>query len=227
MKCSCGVHRSNQAFTLIELLAVIAIVAILAAILFPMMARATLRAKVARVHSDLRQVGTAVDLYTEDCAGLPPVRSCCTGSPKLDYYELPRELTDLRYLATHRMHDPFNRTRGDDDQLGRTYKYTAINWGYSNGLVSGFSMWIPRDYPRCAETCALYYKNAGRIYVFDKGRTYPKKPPISWAIWSVGPAGDPGQEETGLRSLPMPRKHWYPASETGVIARFSDGRGTP
>jgi len=212
---------------LIELLVVVAVIAILAAVLVPVMTHATLRAKVSRVHSDLRQISTAIGLYKEDCAGLPPVRSCCTGSARWDYYELPRELVDLRYLAVSRMYDPFNRTRDSAEQLGRAYKYIAVSWGYSAGNPAHFTMWIPRDYPLCEDDCILYYKYAGQIYAYDKGKRYPKAPPIMWAVWSVGPSGDQGLEETGNRMLPVPRSQWYPLNANGVIARFSDGRTTP
>lgn len=230
--CDKAARKSKRGFTLIELLVVIAVIAVLAAILFPIMTRATLRAKVTRTHSDLKQIATAIDMYEEDCEGLPPVRSCCSGSARLDYYEIPQELTRMRYLAISKMYDPFNRSRGDDDQLGRTYKYIAVNWGYAGAMFNPksppwFSMWIPRDYPACREDCILYYNYAGRIYAYDNGKTYPKTPPIMWAVWSVGPGGDQGLVETGNRMLPLPRDQWYPANENGVIARFSDGRKSP
>lgn len=54
------------AFTLIELLVVIAIVAILAAVLFPVFARAKEAAKKATCTSNLKQLGTAWELYLSD-----------------------------------------------------------------------------------------------------------------------------------------------------------------
>jgi len=56
----------RRGFTLIELLVVIAIIAILAAILFPVFARAREAARATSCKSNLKQVGTAVLMYTQD-----------------------------------------------------------------------------------------------------------------------------------------------------------------
>lgn len=219
-------HR--RGFTLVELLAVVAVIAIVAAILYPVMAGAKLKAKIARVHSDLQQVGTALEMYRDDCGGLPPVRESCIMSSAIDYYELPSELHKLHYLSTRRMYDPFNWTQREDGQEnGRTYKYLAINWGYCNGSKSEFTMWIPRDYPAGKDDCILYYRSRNQIYAYDRGVSKPRKAPIMWALWSVGPQADPGWAATGSRMLPVPRSQWYPYREDGVIVRLSDGRKSP
>jgi prepilin-type N-terminal cleavage/methylation domain-containing protein/prepilin-type processing-associated H-X9-DG protein len=60
-------HRSHkEAFTLIELLIVTAIIAIIAAILFPVFAQARERARATTCLSNARQVGTAMLLYMQD-----------------------------------------------------------------------------------------------------------------------------------------------------------------
>ncbi|MBC8101179.1 MAG: prepilin-type N-terminal cleavage/methylation domain-containing protein [Cytophagales bacterium] len=56
----------KNAFTLIELLVVIAIIAILAAILFPVFAQAREKARQSACLSNARQIGTAVQMYTQD-----------------------------------------------------------------------------------------------------------------------------------------------------------------
>jgi prepilin-type N-terminal cleavage/methylation domain-containing protein/prepilin-type processing-associated H-X9-DG protein len=58
--------RENKGFTLIELLVVIAIIAILAAILFPVFAKAREKARQTACASNLKQIATAWQMYTQD-----------------------------------------------------------------------------------------------------------------------------------------------------------------
>lgn len=58
--------RPRRGFTLIELLIVIAIIAILAAILFPVFARARENARRASCASNLKQLGLAMTMYAQD-----------------------------------------------------------------------------------------------------------------------------------------------------------------
>jgi prepilin-type N-terminal cleavage/methylation domain-containing protein/prepilin-type processing-associated H-X9-DG protein len=59
-------HRGERGFTLIELLVVIAIIAILAAILFPVFAQARSKARSAACLSNVKQLGLAFAMYTQD-----------------------------------------------------------------------------------------------------------------------------------------------------------------
>lgn len=58
--------KKNSGFTLIELLVVIAIIAILAAILFPVFAQARAKARQTSCLSNVRNLNTAIAMYTQD-----------------------------------------------------------------------------------------------------------------------------------------------------------------
>ena len=66
-------RRSAHGFTLIELLTVIAIIALLAAIIFPVFAAARGKARAAVCMSNLRQIGLAVQMYSQDYDGIVPL----------------------------------------------------------------------------------------------------------------------------------------------------------
>lgn len=62
----------GPAFTLVELLVVVAVVAILAAIAVPAFLEAQIRSKISRVHSDFRTLATANEAYFVDHNAYPP-----------------------------------------------------------------------------------------------------------------------------------------------------------
>ncbi|HEU6448853.1 MAG TPA: prepilin-type N-terminal cleavage/methylation domain-containing protein [Verrucomicrobiae bacterium] len=62
--------RFRSAFTLLELLVVIAIIAILAALLLPVLARAKASAKASQCANDIRQILLATKMYVDDNGGV-------------------------------------------------------------------------------------------------------------------------------------------------------------
>jgi prepilin-type N-terminal cleavage/methylation domain-containing protein/prepilin-type processing-associated H-X9-DG protein len=68
------IEKKRFGFTLIEILVVIAIIAILAAILFPVFARARENARRASCQSNLKQLGLGIKMYTQDYdERVPPI----------------------------------------------------------------------------------------------------------------------------------------------------------
>src|SRR6266513_2903170 len=73
----------RKGFTLIELLVVIAIIAILAAILFPVFAQAREKARGISCLSNMKQLGTAFQMYLQDYDEmvLPRYQACPSTGP--------------------------------------------------------------------------------------------------------------------------------------------------
>ena len=67
------VSRKRSGFTLIELMIVIAIIAILAAILVPNFVRARAQGHLTACKSNLKNIGTALEMYSTDHAGRYPL----------------------------------------------------------------------------------------------------------------------------------------------------------
>ncbi|GAB4310907.1 MAG: hypothetical protein Kow0059_00610 [Candidatus Sumerlaeia bacterium] len=97
--------RQTFAFTLIELLIVVAIIAILAAIAVPNFLEAQVRSKVSRVRADFRSLATAMEAYAVDYNHYPPNKAGPPGQFALaDVYQLT---TPISYISNVSIVDPF------------------------------------------------------------------------------------------------------------------------
>jgi prepilin-type N-terminal cleavage/methylation domain-containing protein/prepilin-type processing-associated H-X9-DG protein len=138
----------RSAFTLIELLVVIAIIAILAAILFPVFAQAREKARQASCQSNLRQIGLATLMYTQDYDGVYPVAQYADGA-------------GVTYWFAQGVGSKFDKTKGllyaymKNHQIQRCPSWTGrprfgdgngygYNWlfvGSDLGLTYDYSTW--------------------------------------------------------------------------------------
>lgn len=210
-----------RAFTLIELLIVVAIISILAAIAVPNFLDAQTRAKVARVVADMRSMQTAVEMYRVD-TNKPPIRNDRWNSEDAKRYAPdgntrifdpadPDARVGLRQLTT-----PI--------QYMTTIPIDVFNQPAQQLVTSGLE----------GASRALDYFDPTQVRAFrrsiNNGRTISEQ---GYALFSVGPDQFFGglNGRTGYPDQPSPmlntmRWIYDPSNGTlsyGNVYRFSDG----
>jgi len=198
----------KSAFTLIEMLVVISIIALLMGILLPVMGQARLQAKVVTVNAELREIGMALEAYSFDNDDkYPPTRvDCMLGG---HFYQLPVELVESGYLP-----EPGSDTfmaAGIEDRFNRgyTYKYRSVGeliYNRTFVVKDGAYLWVPDGFPDNEK---------------EKGDTYDnlKDSPVSWVLYSEGPKFDLNRMKE--LKYPVPKQTWYSLeTHDGVIVRM-------
>lgn len=187
-------HDRRDGFTLIELLTVIGIIAVLAAILFPVFSSARAKSRQARCLSNLQQIGVAIESYVQDHHGFLPTWSIthpnvpapsqdASTSGGWDLEELPEnephedvatwDLSIMTYLKQPEvLVCPDNPNPGHEDSSGEVLpprSYAIAQYTQRPQQVG--SAWIAlggykNDIPLAGET----------VLLFEKGNN----PPGSW-----------------------------------------------
>lgn len=184
----------RQSFTLIELLIVVAIIGILAAIAIPNFLEAQTRAKVSRTMADMRTCATAYEMYHVDHNWIPwdgRLLSQTGYCGTLEYLRclepsgLERGIgwmltTPISYLTSIPM-DPFNSKGGALDQRPHNFPYEVVR-------ASVFCRAAPPEEGMDAVCTFVWQARSGAIvayrYAFESiGPDLIPWPQNSWALY--------------------------------------------
>ncbi|MDK2970701.1 MAG: hypothetical protein PWP23_456 [Candidatus Sumerlaeota bacterium] len=203
-----------KAFTLIELLIVVAIIAILAAIAVPNFLEAQVRSKVSRVRSDLRTLATAIEAYTVDYNHPPPeargtapntgpfAPRTIDGFPNQTGILTPALSTPVSYITNSDIRDVFFSNEGSNNTTSRPdvqlFTWKAYDWEWLNKASSD-----PIGY------------NEGTQLTGDEFRQFYG----AWRLFSVGPDRDWDNVDNGTHfSSPSPVGMPYDPSNGTISA---------
>jgi len=209
--------QPGTAFTLVELLTVVAILGLLVTILMPGLTRARLLARITKAKGELANISTALSIYHQANRAYPPARTYCEYGDTLkapDWAELPPELAGQGYLPTPPPGTTMTVDAEDPFNPERTYKYLACGRGYHNGAGTWIGIWVADDFPRGDP---------------EKGKEYwsPDDSPVRYVLWSVGTFGDIGYWASLARHHPFNTDQWFPGKDDkGLVVRacMKDGQ---
>ena len=182
---------NGRAFTLIELLIVVAIIGILAAIAVPNFLNAQTRAKVARVKGDERAYSTALETYLLDNNRLPPLPPAWCINVQYVY----GLTTPIQYISNIERLDPF--------MLPITV--SCPNWKGTYTYINYDSYWGYQIYPHLGIKTAYVINSAGPDGVHSFAEHFPgcyKEPSkcgvqISGNPWNMIYAASNGLRSSG------------------------------
>ncbi len=220
---------TRDALTLIELLAAIAVVALLRAILLPVLGRVRKQAKAVACQATLKHWGTTLALYTADHEGRFPREDHSTiwmlsgrdpptpTRPADDWPADANKATEFHPVRTKGMLCPLATRPGEASGFGVTYIIGSTSWSFTVTFRTTFSAWVLRE--PGPPLCVSYGLNR---WLFDRPVDYvpfAPPPPSYTDIYSLRHTADTpllldSRTNAGLpkdKSAPPPYEDAFPA----------------
>ena len=171
-------HR-GLAFTLLELLVVIAIIAVLAALLLPVLSRAKQRAGAATCTNNLRQLGLGFVLYRENHNDtFPAPGSASVYGPQPEdwiWWHTGRDINQSAIVPYISKFNPKLFSCPQDAAAGSLsqrypYSYSFNSWDLDGEINPGMSSIITQDRKLYAFKASQVKNPAGKIMLVDEDR---------------------------------------------------------
>ena len=192
-------ERKPRGFSIIEMLVVVAIIAVLVSLLIPIALEARTAARVSRAHVELRQLTIALEIYRDCYRVFPRARSLAVSVlPDISHYSgLPPELVETGCLDSL-PEDVFNP--------GHTYKYSAPCLFLASAEVVAGPLSEPEQPPEATDP--------------DRPLVAQAMPLVGCAVWSVGPSGAAGAWLPARLPYALSRRDSHPSRGDGIIVHY-------
>ena len=207
-------YQARRGFTLVEILVVLAIVSLLAALLMAAFSRAREQGRRTTCTSNLKQIGLAMQLYTDDNSyAMPPTMAVNAAKQMVTWADLL-----LSYVKTEQIYvcptDPMQKT---------TFSQFAISYGYNQDIGEVVDPTLVTNNLRKPVSEYQIIKPAATVLVTDAGTTStPGLSPLQWPVIEGGTfqISDAFTHDTkGNGFLPAP--HARHSGQTNVL--WADG----